>query len=367
MVQPAIIFTGGGSAGHVTPNMALIEAFSKDHVPVAYIGSTTGIEKKLISDLNVPYYGIQTGKLRRYLTWQHLLEPFKISYGLMQSFFLLRKLKPQVVFSKGGFVSFPVVFSAWLLRIPVISHESDMTPGLANRLSKPFVQKFCVNFEASIKHYDNPNRVFVTGTPIREALLRGEKQKAYQLTGFASDKPTIMVIGGSLGAKKINQVVRQVLPELLKHYQVIHICGKGNLDSTLQELPGYQQYEFVGAELGDLFALSDIVVSRSGANALCELLTLVKPHLLIPLSKAASRGDQLDNAAYFESLGASMVLQEHELNGERLLSDIDALLRRKEAYQNKIQHLGYGNATKKIKQLISAYLTPNHEKKCVTN
>jgi UDP-N-acetylglucosamine--N-acetylmuramyl-(pentapeptide) pyrophosphoryl-undecaprenol N-acetylglucosamine transferase len=299
MQQVDIVFTGGGTAGHVTPNIALIEAFQKDNLDLAYIGSKTGIEKNLISALDVSYYPIETGKFRRYLTWQHLIEPFKIIYGFFQSFFLLRKLKPRVVFSKGGFVSFPVVISAWLLKIPVVSHESDMTPGLANRMTKPFVQKFCVNFEATTKHFKNQNLVFVTGTPIRQSLLLGNKQKALSFTGFTKDKPTLMVIGGSLGAKKINKMIRKILPKLLENHQVIHICGKGNLDLSLNHLEGYRQYEFVKSELGDLFALSDVVISRSGANALCELLTLAKPHLLIPLSKQASRGDQLDNAATY--------------------------------------------------------------------
>ncbi len=363
MQHADIVFTGGGSAGHVTPNIALIEAFQQDKVNIAYIGSKTGIEKNLIEALNISYYPIETGKIRRYLTWQHLLEPFKIIYGFFQSLALLRKLKPSVVFSKGGFVSFPVVISAWCLKIPVVSHESDMTPGLANRLSKPFTQKFCINFEAGIKHFNDPSLVHVTGTPIRKALLSGDKQKAYELTGFSQSKPTLMVIGGSLGAQKINKVIREALPEILKKYQVIHICGKGNVESKFNDIAGYQQYEFVGAPLGDLFALSDIVVSRSGANALCELLTLAKPHLLIPLSKEASRGDQLDNAAYFEKLGASKVLQEKELSAKRLLKDLDDLINNQAHYQQVIESLGYGSATEKVKSILDAYLEGQDEKK----
>lgn len=365
MKQVDIVFTGGGSAGHVTPNIALIEAFQKDDLELAYIGSKTGIEKNLITALNISYYPIETGKLRRYLTWQHLFEPFKIIYGFFQSFSLLRKLKPRVIFSKGGFVSFPVVISAWVLKIPVVSHESDMTPGLANKMTKPFVQKFCVNFEATKKYFKNPGLVYVTGTPIRHSLLAGNKQRAYQYTGLSETKPTLMVIGGSLGAKKINEVVRNILPELLKDYQVIHICGKGNLDLNLNDLSSYKQYEFVGSELGDLFALSDIVISRSGANALCELLTLAKPHLLIPLSKEASRGDQLDNAAYFESLGASMVLLEKDLSSKRLHADIDKLMHNKDHYQKMIENLGYASATEKVKQVIETYLGDQYAKKLV--
>lgn len=365
MQQVDIVFTGGGTAGHVTPNVALIEAFQKDDLGLAYIGSKTGIEKNLISTLNVSYYPIETGKFRRYLTWKHLVEPFKIIHGFFQSFFLLRKLKPHVVFSKGGFVSFPVVISAWLLKIPVVSHESDMTPGLANRLTKPFVDKFCVNFEATTKYFKNPNLVSVTGTPIRQSLLLGNKHNAAQYTGLSEDKPTLMVIGGSLGAKKINKVVREILSELLKTYQVIHICGKGNVDLSLNDLAAYKQYEFVGSQLGDLFALSDVVISRSGANALCELLTLGKPHLLIPLSKEASRGDQIDNAAYFENLGASMVLQEKELKAKRLLTDIEKLMSQTSHYQKIIESLGYASATEKVKTVIETYLEEVHAKKLV--
>lgn len=362
-MKAKIVFTGGGSAGHVTPNMALIEAFLKDQVSVAYIGSISGIEKKLIEEMNIPYYGIQTGKLRRYLTWQHILEPFKMMYGLFQSFFLLHRIQPEVVFSKGGFVSFPVVVTAWLKRIPVVAHESDMTPGLANKLAVPFVKKICINFPPAAQYFKHPERVFVTGTPIREVLLQGNAHRALKMTGFTQDKPTIMVIGGSLGAKKINQMVRAILPMLLERYQVIHICGRGNIDTSLENAHGYRQFEFVGAELGDLFALSDMVISRSGANALYELLTLAKPHLLIPLSKDASRGDQIDNAAYFEEKGVSHVLQEKDMTAQTLISATEKVMLERDDLVTKVQTLGLRSATEKVKRVIESFLESKDVKK----
>ena len=366
--QCAIVFTGGGTAGHVTPNMALIDSFKKDGLTMAYIGSTEGIEKKLIEEMQIPYYAIQTGKLRRYLTWQHLFEPFKMMMGIFQSFFILNRLSPQVVFSKGGFVSFPVVFSAWMKGIPVVAHESDMTPGLANKISMPFVKKFCVNFPDAAKFFRDPKHVFVTGTPVREVILTGTKQQGLALTGFNAEKPVLMVMGGSMGARKINACVRSCLPNLLKTYQVVHLCGKGNIDESLQNQNGYAQYQFLGGDkLAHVFALSDMVISRSGANSLYELLTLAKPHILIPLSKEASRGDQIDNAAYFEKQGVSVVIQEQQLSDKTLLAAIERIMCQSDELQYKIKSLGFHSATLQVKQVIQSYLGSENVKTIVTN
>ena len=366
--QCAIVFTGGGTAGHVTPNMALIESFKKDGLSMAYIGSIEGIEKKLIEDMHIPYYAIQTGKLRRYLTWQHLFEPFKMVVGIFQSFFLLSRLSPQVIFSKGGFVSFPVVFSAWMKGIPVVAHESDMTPGLANKMSMPFVNKFCVNFPNAARYFKDPKQVFVTGTPVREVLLAGTKQQGLDLTKLNRDKAVVMVMGGSMGAKKINACVRSSLANLLKKYQVVHLCGKGNIDESLKAMEGYVQYEFLGGEmLAQVFALSDMVISRSGANSLYELLTLAKPHLLIPLSKQASRGDQIDNAAYFEKQGVSVVIQESLLNEQTLLEGIESVMQHTDELRNKIKSLEFHSATAQVKQVIESFLGPENAKKIVAD
>lgn len=353
--KKTFVFTGGGSAGHVTPNLALIEACS-GRVQCYYIGMRDSIEQEMLSKTTIPFYGITAGKLRRYMTFKHLTEPFKVFMGLFQSYSILKKIKPDVVFSKGGFVSVPVAMAAWMQGIPVIAHESDMTPGLANRLTFPFVQKLCVNFSEVKKFFKHPEDVYVTGTPVRAFLLHGSKEKALELTKFDKNRLTILVIGGSLGSVKINDAVRQALPSLLMQYQVIHICGKGNLDPSLNQTPQYYQVEFAGSELADLLALSDVVVSRAGANTLCELLTLGIPHLLIPLSKKASRGDQIDNARYFEKKGASMVLWEEQLNVENLTERLTHLIEKRQDFSEKIKAIGLSSATEKVLNVIDETL-----------
>lgn len=347
-----ILFTGGGTAGHVTPNIALIEAFNEDAVEMFYIGAKGGIEERLIQPLGIPFYSIHTGKFHRYLTWKHLTEPFKVLMGLLDAWKILGKIKPDLVFSKGGFVGFPVVFVAWLRRIPVVAHESDMSPGLANRLSMPFLRKICVNFPPVAKMFGDEKRAYLTGTPVRKFLLEGSKARAIEITKFSPARTTILVIGGSLGARKINAVVREILPKLLERYQVIHLCGKGNLDDKLNNTPYYYQLEFAEAELGDLFALSQVVISRAGANALYELLTLVKPHILIPLSKKASRGDQIDNANYFKALGVSLVIEEEQLTADLLLKNVQQAIQHQLDLKTKIEALGFQSATEKVKHVM---------------
>ncbi|MBI2784808.1 MAG: undecaprenyldiphospho-muramoylpentapeptide beta-N-acetylglucosaminyltransferase, partial [Legionella longbeachae] len=264
-MMPMIVFTGGGTAGHVAPNMELIREFGHKGWEMAYIGSAAGIEKQMLQPLNIPFYAISSGKLRRYLSVKNFLDPFKIVLGIVQSFFLLYKLKPDVVFSKGGFVAFPVVVGAWLNRIPVVAHESDMSPGLANRLCFPFVNKICLTFDAGKKHFKRQDKIAITGTPIREQLFSGNSDRGLELCGFNADKPCLLVIGGSLGAGSINRSIREALPELTTKYQIIHLCGKGKLEISLNSIEGYKQFEYANEELADLFAAASVVVSRAGA------------------------------------------------------------------------------------------------------
>ncbi|MDO4322868.1 MAG: undecaprenyldiphospho-muramoylpentapeptide beta-N-acetylglucosaminyltransferase [Lachnospiraceae bacterium] len=326
-----IVLTGGGTAGHVTPNIALLPKLKELGYDIHYIGSYDGIEKKLIEEMAIPYHGIASGKLRRYFDLKNFSDPFRVAKGFFQAKKLLKQLKPDVIFSKGGFVSVPVVQAAKALHIPVIIHESDMTPGLANRLAIPAASKVCCNFPETIPHLPEGKAV-VTGSPIREELRRGNRLAALKFCGFTSEKPVLLIIGGSLGSVAVNTAIRGILSELLKTFQVIHLCGKGNLDESLNHTAGYVQYEYIKQELADLFALADIVVSRAGANAICELLELRKPNLLIPLSAAASRGDQLLNAASFQKQGFSVVLQEEELTPELLLSKILDLYQNRQDY-----------------------------------
>lgn len=308
-----IVLTGGGTAGHVTPNIALLPRLQELGYEVSYIGSYDGIEKKLITDFNIPYYGIATGKLRRYLDIKNLTDPFRVIKGFGEARKYLKKINPDIVFSKGGFVSVPVVRAAASLHIPCIIHESDMTPGLANKLCISAARKVCCNFPETVSLLPG-NKAVLTGSPIREELTRGDKAAALDLCNFTPTKPVILVIGGSLGAASVNQTVRDALPELLQDFQVAHICGKDKIDNMLLHTEGYAQFEYVKAELKDLFAMADIVISRAGANSICELLALKKPNLLVPLSAASSRGDQILNAKSFESQGYSMVINDDDLS-----------------------------------------------------
>jgi UDP-N-acetylglucosamine--N-acetylmuramyl-(pentapeptide) pyrophosphoryl-undecaprenol N-acetylglucosamine transferase len=319
-----ILFTGGGSAGHVTPNLALINEFQKAGWKVLYAGSKHGIERAIIERAQIPYFSVSTGKLRRYFSWQTLFEPFAILMGIFQAISLCRRVKPNVLFSKGGFVAFPIVVGAWLNRIPVIVHESDLTPGLANRMSFPFADKIFVSFG------DNPTKlpskkIRVTGNPIRESLAQGKKEQGLKYCQFSDQKPVLLILGGGLGAAIINQTIRSILPQLLETFQIVHICGKGKMDSTIAVDARYRQFEYLNDELADIFACSDLVISRAGANSLYELLYLKKPHILIPLSKRASRGDQIVNAQYFSQRGLSNVLYEEDLSGKSLLQLINTV------------------------------------------
>lgn len=326
-----IVLTGGGTAGHVTPNIALIPRLTELGYRISYIGSVDGMERKLIEELKIPYYGIASGKLRRYFDWKNFSDPFRVCRGYAQARRVLKELRPDLVFSKGGFVTVPVVIAARHRHIPAIIHESDMTPGLANKLAIPSAAKVCCNFPETVKNLPKEKAV-LTGSPIRQELLDGDAERARKFCGLESDRPVIMIIGGSLGAAFVNENIRKILPGLLPDFQVIHLCGAGKLDPSLEGTKGYVQYEFIKKELADLFALADLVISRAGANAICEILALQKPNLLIPLSAKASRGDQILNARSFERQGFSMVLEEEEITENTLLSAIRDLYCHKDAY-----------------------------------
>lgn len=344
--------TGGGTAGHVTPNIALMPALRNEGYEISYIGSYEGIEKRLIEEQGVSYYGISSGKLRRYFDPKNFSDPFKVLKGYSQSVKLLKKLKPDVVFSKGGFVSVPVVLAARHCKVPAIIHESDLTPGLANKLAIPGAVKVCCNFPETLNYLPKEKAV-LTGSPIRQELLKGNANHAFSLCRFSDrTKPVIMIVGGSTGSRAINTAIRGLLPELVKSYNIIHLCGKGNLDETLHSVSGYAQFEYANQELSDMFALSDLVISRAGANAICELLALRKPNILIPLSAEASRGDQILNANSFRSQGFSYVLEESELTNTALLEAIEHVFRKKEDYVNAMENSSSRNSIDTIVGLI---------------
>ncbi|MFV0625775.1 MAG: undecaprenyldiphospho-muramoylpentapeptide beta-N-acetylglucosaminyltransferase [Alphaproteobacteria bacterium] len=328
-----ILFTGGGSAGHVTLNLALVPIFQKEGWEISYIGSMRGIEKDLVSKIeNIKYFEIHTGKLRRYFSLKNFLDMMKIPLGMIQAYFIVRKEKPDVIFSKGGFVSFPVVVAGWLNRVKVIMHESDVTPGLANKLSLPFVTKFFTTFDDTIKYVKNKSKVEYVGPVVSDRLKKGVAEKGYEFCGLTDFKPILLVMGGSLGAKSINDAVRKNLEFILKKYQVIHLCGKGQLAQDIKK-KGYLQYEYVNKELPDLMAIADVVISRSGSNSIFEFLSLNKPMVLVPLPSRASRGEQSLNAKSFEDKGFCEIIEDEELgNGKEFLYVINKVYENKEDY-----------------------------------
>ena len=348
-----IIMTGGGTAGHVTPNIALMPALKEAGYDIEYIGSVNGMEKDLIQATGVPYHGISSGKLRRYFDWKNFSDPFRVIKGYGQAISLMKKIKPDVVFSKGGFVSVPVVLAAKHCHIPAIIHESDITPGLANRIAIKGAKKVCCNFPETMKYLPSDKAV-LTGSPIRLELFSGNADNALKLCKFPDhNKPVLLIIGGSLGSKIVNEAVRKVLPELLEKFYIIHLCGKGNLDNSLTGTIGYAQFEYASSELTDMFALADMAISRAGANSICELLALHKPNILIPLSSAASRGDQVLNAKSFKKQGFSFVLEEEELTADSLLNAVKEVYENRDKYISAMSQSGQMDSIGTIVELIN--------------
>ena len=345
-----VLLTGGGTAGHVTPNIALLPGLKEAGFDILYVGSYAGMEKKLIEDQGIPYRGIATGKFRRYLSAKNLTDPFRVLKGFHEAKQIIKEYKPDVVFSKGGFVSVPVVLAAGHFKVPVIIHESDMTPGLANKISMRAASKICCNFPETMQHLP-AGKAVLTGSPIRSELLTGSKEAGLAFAGLKPDKPVLLMMGGSTGSRAVNTALRSVLPELLKEFQVIHLCGKGNLDPSLTQ-PGYVQYEYISAELKDLMAAADIVLSRAGANAICELLALKKPNILVPLPLTASRGDQILNAKSFKKQGFSFVLPEEELTNQTLLDAIHSVYQNRDSYIHAMEQSSQSNGVSMVLDLI---------------
>ena len=344
-----IVLTGGGTAGHVTPNLALLPYLKEAGYKVYYFGSKNGIEKKLIADYEIPYFGISTGKLRRYFDVKNFTDPFRVIHGYWEARKILKNIKPDVVFSKGGFVSVPVVRAARSLHIPCIIHESDMTPGLANKLCFSSASKICCNFPETLSKLPKGKAV-LSGTPIRDEIFTGDREKGLTLCGFTPDLPVIMIMGGSQGALAVNEAVRAHLDELLQDFQIIHLCGAGKLDESLQDRKGYKQFEYVKEDLRHLFAATDLIISRSGANAICEILALKIPNILVPLS-VGSRGDQVLNAESFVSQGFSVLVPTDELNA-RIVDTVHQVYKDRAKYKEAMEKSSQGSAIPVIMDLI---------------
>lgn len=345
-----IVLTGGGTAGHVSPNLALLPHLLDRGYTVHYIGTRDGIEKKMTAVDGITYHEIQTGKLRRYFDVKNFSDPFRVLTGCVQSLLLLKKIRPDIVFSKGGFVAVPVVWAAARLHIPVLCHESDLTPGLANRISGRYAKKICTTFPECAKALGSKG--VHTGTPLRGALFEGDRQKGLSLAGFDGSKPVLLMMGGSQGAQAVNKVLREALPLLLPTFNVLHLCGKNNLDPALDHTPGYRQIEFLSDDLPHALAAADIVLSRSGANALCEFHALKKPMLLVPLPLSASRGDQILNADSYAARGLAHVLPQEEMTAETLAAALQGLYAAKDGIRAAMQADPASDGTQKVLELI---------------
>lgn len=348
-----IVLTGGGTAGHVTPNIALIPYLQKEGYDVYYIGSNGGMEEELIKKCGIPYYGVSSGKLRRYFDKKNFSDIFKVLKGILQSKHIIKKIKPNVVFSKGGFVAVPVVVGAALNKVNVVCHESDITPGLANKLAMPFAKAVCTTFPEAVKHIKD-NKGIHTGTPIRDMLFKGSKENGFEMCGFSGNKPVILIMGGSQGSVKVNNSVRELLGKLLPKYDIVHLCGKGNLDENLNNKEGYKQFEYVSDELPNLFAMADMVISRAGSNAICEFLALHKPMLLIPLGKNASRGDQILNAQSFKKQGFAEVIDEEKMTKGSLFDTINRVYENRQGYINAMENSQVSDGIKSVMEIIKA-------------
>jgi UDP-N-acetylglucosamine--N-acetylmuramyl-(pentapeptide) pyrophosphoryl-undecaprenol N-acetylglucosamine transferase len=334
-----IILTGGGSAGHVTPNIALFPKLKSLGFEIQYIGTKDGIERNIIGKEDIKYHCISSGKLRRYFDVKNFSDPFKVIKGIFECINIMKSEKPDIVFSKGGFVSVPVVIGAHFCHVPVIAHESDLTPGLANRISERYCTKICVTFPETVDKIKD-GKAILTGTPIRNNILEGSKLLGLKFCGFDGAKPVLLIIGGSLGSRFINDCVRNSLSKLLEKYDIVHICGKGNLDKELENIKGYRQFEYLNEELPHVMQAADIIISRAGANLIFEILAIKKPNLLIPLSRKSSRGDQILNAESFKKSGFSKVIYEEEITSEVLIDSLNEL------YQNRMQYISAMNSSK---------------------
>ena len=346
-----IVLTGGGTLGHVTPHLALIPHLKKAGYEIHYVGTENGMEAgRMRAEPGITYHAVKSGKLRRYFSWQNFTDPFRVVYGAFQSAHLMGKLKPDVVFSKGGFVAVPVVFGAWLHRIPVLCHESDLTPGLANKLCKPFARRFATTFPECAEALGK--KAEMTGTPLRQELFSGDREAGLRLLGFSGQKPVLLMMGGSSGARSVNEALRAALPELVKDFDVAHICGKGNLEPSLDGTPGYAQIEFLDAELPDVLACADMVLSRAGANALCEFQALARPMLLIPYPKGAGRGDQILNAQSLEKRGLCRVLLQENMTKDTLAEAVRSTWADRDVLTEALKNAPPADGTRRVLEMI---------------
>ncbi len=346
-----IVLTGGGTAGHCIPHLSILPYLKKNFDKIYYIGSANGIEKEIIGKTDIPYFSINCAKLNRSFTVKNFSIPFKVLSGIIQSGKILDKLQPNVIFSKGGYVSIPVVIASHKRKIPIISHESDYSIGLANKLTSKYCKKILTSFPETAINIKNGE---FTGPPIRSDIFEINKKDAISFFGFNGEKPILLVTGGSLGAKIINDTLRNSLKFLLPKFDILHICGKNNLDNNLEQ-KGYVQVEFL-TNMEYALVASDICITRAGSNTLFELMSLKKPCVLIPLPQGISRGDQVLNASYFQKLGLTYVLNQSELTPESLTFAITSVYANRFNITRNFDNRPIKNASQRISEIISEYI-----------
>ena len=349
-MQPLVFLTGGGTAGHVTPNLALVPLLSQKGYRIGYIGRKNSIEEQLAKGAALPFYPIHAGRLHRDFNLENWVSPLQSLWGTAQAARLIRREQPAVILCKGGFVSVPVALAGHMQGVPVILHESDMTPGLANRLCLPAADVVCTGFEETLGYLPHKKAIY-TGTPVRGELLGGSAEEGRRITGLQGRRPVVLIMGGSSGAGAINAVVGPGAAYLTERYQIVHLCGRKQVQGC-EPRRGYFPMAYAGKELPHLYALADIVVSRAGANALAEILLLKKPNILIPLPKAVSRGDQILNATSFAGKGYSYVLPQEELTVKRLRQALDQVYAEREGYRRAMINSKGSEAAKAVLRVI---------------
>ena len=352
MKPKRIIFTGGGTLGHVMPNIPLIRYFQDEGWEVAYIGSKKGIEREKMNELNIKYFPIRSGKLRRYFDLQNFLDIFNVSIAIIQAFFIFIRWRPNVVFSKGGYVALPPVIGAWITRVPIVIHESDMTPGLTTKLSKRFATVICTAFKNTLR-YLPANKTTYTGLPVRDLVFEASETIGRQFLGEQIDKPILLVFGGSLGAQFLNNLAREhVKNGNLSSFHVVNICGRGQLDPDMNTFSNYQQFESLSDEFLHVMKSAEFVITRGGATSLFELLAMKKPHPVVPLPKSVSRGDQIDNATYFRDLGVSDFIEEEHFEWDTLREKMEMIQQNWPSILTKLDEMAFSQSSEKVRSIL---------------
>jgi UDP-N-acetylglucosamine--N-acetylmuramyl-(pentapeptide) pyrophosphoryl-undecaprenol N-acetylglucosamine transferase len=327
---PVVAFTGGGTGGHIYPGLAVAEELmASATLKLVWIGNESGMDRAIVERAGIEFVGIPSGKFRRDLSLRNVSDTFRILAGFFAARSALKRLKPALLFSKGGFVSVPPCFAAASLGIPVFAHESDTTPGLATRLNSRAAEMIFVAYDSTAGHFSARTRekVVRSGNPVRRAMLSGDADRGRAFLGFGADKPLVLFLGGSQGARQVNELAASCRESLRGRCRIAIQTGEANMPDAGRADPCYRAFPYLHGELPDVMAAADIVVGRSGAGTIWESAALGKPMVLIPLSGASTRGDQVVNAKLFESLGAAVCLTGADATGEKLAATLSELLR----------------------------------------